>query len=75
MSEQIDHLATLIGPVSPEVLAVKASEGLGARPIDPDAPEEEEVERMEFYTTLFVVMLFFFCMAGIMERYKPRCGH
>ena len=42
------------------------------------APEDdidEEVEKMEFYTVLFLLMLFFFIMAAANERYKPKCGH
>ena len=63
-----------IGPIAPDLLAVQATYSLGAS-TDPDQPEEEEVESMEFYTTLFATMIFFFVMAGVMERYKPRCGH
>ncbi len=37
--------------------------------------EDEEVEKMEFYTVLFLTMLFFFVMAAMNERYKPKCGH
>ena len=41
-----------------------------------DEPEiDEEVEKMEFYCTLFILMAFFFVMAGVIERYKPKCGH
>lgn len=44
---------------------------------DEPEPEEidEEVEKMEFYTVLFLLMLFFFVMAAMNERYKPKCGH
>ena len=45
---------------------------------DPTDPEDEdvlEVEKMEFYCVLFVVMLFFFVAAASNERHKWKVGH
>lgn len=38
-------------------------------------PVLEEVEKMEFYCVLFLIMTFFFVMAACNERYKLKCGH
>lgn len=41
----------------------------------PEDPVFEEIEKMEFYCVLFIVMLFFFVMAACNERFKPKVGH
>ena len=46
----------------------------GEEPEDLDE-EQLEVEKMEFYLVLFLVMLFFFVMAACNEKYKPPVGH
>ena len=44
--------------------------------LEREIPEEDkEIDKMEFYLIMFIVMVFFFVMAAINEKYKPRCGH
>ena len=38
-------------------------------------PVMEEVEKMEFYCVLFLIMTFFFVIAACNERFKFKCGH
>ena len=63
-----DTYQNVVGPVAPEELV---RERFG----EEEDPELIEVEDMEFYCVLFIVMLFFFVMAACNEKYKPRCGH
>ena len=37
--------------------------------------EEDEKQQFEFVCMLFCIMIAFFFMAALFERYKPRCGH
>ncbi len=40
-----------------------------------DPEDEKEIDRMEFYCFLFICMIFFFVVAGAIEKYKPKFGH
>ena len=55
-------------PYSPEMLAA-------GRLLQEEPLVDEEVEKMEFYTILFLIMVFFFVMAAVNEKFKPKCGH
>jgi predicted permease len=52
----------------------KANTTVGEDP-PPDALVEHDKEEAAFILTMLFLMLIFFFGAGIMEKFKPRCGH
>ena len=69
INELIDNDPDMIVPYAPQ-----------QAPPAPQVFEEidpvlEEIESIEFYCVLFIVMLFFFVMAACNEKFKPKCGH